>query len=69
MPPTTKLQKLFFLHGGRSHGPGDHELKAGSRLLAKHLNSQSKVKVNAFVHLGFPKDSSILDDADAIIIL
>ncbi|MCH2207099.1 MAG: ThuA domain-containing protein [Lentisphaerales bacterium] len=63
-----KEAKIVFLYGAKSHKSGDHEFKAGSHLLAKHLNKQSAVKVNAVVHAGWPKDESILDDADAVVI-
>ena len=60
--------KVVFLHGSRSHASGDHEFQAGSHLLAKHLNAQKKVDVEAVVNAGWPEDESILDDADAIVI-
>ena len=63
-----KQAKVVFLHGGRSHASGDHEFKAGSHLLAKHLNAQEKVSVKATVHAGWPADESQLDEADAIVI-
>ena len=63
-----KQANVVFLHGGRSHASGDHEFKAGSHLLAKHLNAQDKVSVKATVHAGWPADESQLDEADAIVI-
>ena len=60
--------KVVFLHGSRSHASGDHEFQAGSHLLAKHLNVQKKVNIEAVVNAGWPEDDSILDDADAIVI-
>ena len=63
-----KKAKIVFLHGNRSHASGDHEFKAGCHLLAKHLNKQTAVNVEAVVHHGWPKDESILDDADCIVI-
>ena len=63
-----KEAKIVLLYGARSHQSGDHEFKAGAYLLANHLNKQSAVKVKAIVHAGWPKDESILDDADAGII-
>ncbi|NQZ58946.1 MAG: hypothetical protein HRT88_15955 [Lentisphaeraceae bacterium] len=63
-----KEAKVVFLYGARSHASGDHEFKAGTHLLAKHLNAQSAVKINAVVISGWPKDETILDDADAVII-
>jgi hypothetical protein len=63
-----KKAKIVFLHGNRSHASGDHEFKAGSNLLAKHLNKQKAVNVEAVVIHGWPKDDSVLDDAAAVII-
>jgi len=60
--------KVVFLHGSRSHASGDHEFQAGSHLLAKHINAQKKVSLQAVVHHGWPSDESILDHADAIVI-
>jgi hypothetical protein len=60
--------KVVFLYGARSHASGDHEFKAGSHLLAKHINAQKKVNLQATVHPGWPEDESILDDTDAIVI-
>ena len=60
--------KVVFLHGSRSHASGDHEFQAGSHLLAKHLNVQKKVNIEAVVNAGWPEDDRILDDADAIVI-
>ncbi|MFL2914635.1 MAG: hypothetical protein ACJZ64_08375 [Opitutales bacterium] len=60
--------KVVFLYGARSHASGDHEFQAGSHLLAKHINAQDKVDLQATVHPGWPEDESILDDADAIVI-
>ena len=65
---TAEKKKIVFLYGARSHASGDHEFKAGSMLLAKHLNKQTKVAVEAVTHYGWPKDESILDDAAAVII-
>ena len=60
--------RIIFLYGNRSHASGDHEFKAGSHLLSKHLNKQAAVPVEAVTHAGWPKDESMLDGADAIII-
>ena len=61
-------KKVVFLYGSRSHASGDHEFQAGCHLLAKHLNAQKKVPINAVVNAGWPDDESILDDASAIVI-
>ena len=65
---SVQAAKVVFLHGSKSHASGDHEFKAGSNLLAKHINAQKKVHLQATVHPGWPTDESILDDADAIVI-
>ena len=65
---SVQAAKVVFLHGSKSHASGDHEFKAGSNLLAKHINAQKKVNLQATVHHGWPTDESILDDADAIVI-
>ena len=65
---SVQAAKVVFLHGSKSHASGDHEFKAGSNLLAKHINAQKKVNLQSTVHHGWPTDESILDDADAIVI-
>jgi putative membrane-bound dehydrogenase-like protein len=60
--------RIVFLAGGRSHGPGEHEFNAGCELLAKALNEQSGLDVKASVIKGWPADASVLDGAKAVII-
>ena len=60
--------KIVFLAGSRSHGPGEHEFYAGCQILAKALNEQSGLDVKAEVIKGWPADESILDGAKAIVI-
>ena len=60
--------KILFLAGAKSHSSGEHEFKAGCMLLAKALNEQSGLDVSATVIDGWPKDESVFDDVDAIII-
>ncbi|GIW79991.1 MAG: hypothetical protein KatS3mg105_1798 [Gemmatales bacterium] len=63
-----KTRKIVFIAGPRSHGYGAHEHKAGCMLLAKALN-ESGLPVKAVVVTdGWPKDTSILQDADSIVI-
>jgi type 1 glutamine amidotransferase len=59
--------KIVFLAGGRSHGPGEHEFRAGCMLLAKALN-ESGLDIQAQVHSGWPSDESVLDGAKALVI-
>ncbi|MBT3596726.1 MAG: hypothetical protein HN505_12210 [Verrucomicrobia bacterium] len=60
-------KKIVLLAGRPSHGPGDHEFNAGCMLLQKCLENMPGVQVE--VHkMGWPKDISTLDTADAILI-
>lgn len=60
--------KILFLAGPKSHASGEHEFKAGCMLLAKALNEQSGLDVSATVINGWPKDESVFEGVDAIII-
>jgi type 1 glutamine amidotransferase len=60
-------KKIAFVAGKPSHGFGSHEHRAGCMLLANALN-ESGLPVKAEVYYyGWPEDSSVLDDADAIV--
>ena len=67
-PIAAAATKIVFLAGGRSHGPGEHEFNAGCKLLAKALNEQSGLDVQATVMQGWPQEASVLDDAKVVII-
>ena len=57
-------KKILLVAGRPSHGPGDHEFRAGSLLLQKCLNNLNGIK--AEMHdFGWPKDDSAFDGADA----
>lgn len=60
--------RIVFLAGSRSHGPGEHEFNAGCQLLAKALNEQSGLDVKAVVIQGWPSDPAVLDGAKAVVI-
>ena len=63
-----KDKKIVFIAGPRSHGFGSHEHKAGCMLLAKSLQDSGVEGVTTEVITnGWPKDESVLDDADCII--
>lgn len=65
--PSKSTKKIVFIAGRASHGPGEHEHRAGCMLLADHLN-KSGLDVEAVVTTnGWPKDDSILADAHAIV--
>jgi type 1 glutamine amidotransferase len=59
--------RVVFLAGPDSHGPGEHEHRAGSELLAQSLRAKNPGVETVNVYGGWPEDESILDNADAII--
>jgi type 1 glutamine amidotransferase len=60
-------KKIVLIPGADSHGPGEHEHLGGCQLLAKLLNDNVP-GVNVIVtEQGWPKDTTVLDDADAIL--
>ncbi|RYD19330.1 MAG: hypothetical protein EOP88_19395 [Verrucomicrobiaceae bacterium] len=66
-PATPPKKKIVFVAGNPSHGPGEHEHRAGCMLLAEQLN-KSGLPVDAVVTTnGWPKDESIFDGASAIV--
>lgn len=58
-------RKLVMIAGTPSHGPGDHEFNAGVQLLDTCLKSVPGLSTKVILN-GFPKDASVLDNADAI---
>lgn len=61
-------KKIVFVAGKPSHGPGEHEHRAGCMLLADQLN-KSGLPVEAVVTInGWPTDKSIFDGASAVVI-
>lgn len=60
-------KKIILLAGRPSHGPGDHEFNAGCLLMQKCLLNVPGVDVEVY-KMGWPKDESVLDSADAILI-
>lgn len=60
-------KKIVLIAGSPSHGPGDHEFRAGSLLLKKCLDQTPGL--TATVHAnGWPTDASAFDGADAVLI-
>ena len=60
-------KKIVLIAGKQSHGPGDHEFRAGSLLLQKCLNGIPGV--TSIVHSnGWPADVSAFDGAAAVLI-
>jgi len=63
-----KTKKIVLIAGRRSHGYGAHEHRAGCMLLAKALNESGLPVKAVVVTNGWPKDTSVLKDAAAIVI-
>ncbi len=61
-------KKIVLIAGTKSHGYGAHEHKAGCMLLADALNNSGLPVEASVVTQGWPKDDSVLDDADSIVI-
>jgi len=66
--PASVPARIVFLAGAPSHGPGQHEHRAGSLLLARALNEESGLPVRAEVISGWPADDRVLDGAAALVI-
>lgn len=63
------VAKIVFISGNPSHGRMHHEHRAGNTILANALNSSGlPVKAELVPHYGYPDDSSILEDADTVVI-
>ncbi len=66
--PAPKPKKIVFIAGSPSHGYGNHDFKSGCNLLAKLLNESGQPVKAEVCYPGWPKDASILADADAIVV-
>jgi hypothetical protein len=66
--PLGERKKLVFVAGNPSHGPGDHEFNAGSRLLQKCLRQSMPQIVTAVYEKGWPEDPTAYDNADAVML-
>lgn len=59
-------KKVVFVAGRQSHGPGEHEFRAGSMLMADCLEANCPEAVTAVYTNGWPTDPTAFDNADAI---
>ena len=62
-----KPKKLVLIAGTPSHGPGMHEHNAGVQLFHQCLSGIEGLDVT-FILNGYPKDDSILDSADGLMV-
>jgi type 1 glutamine amidotransferase len=60
-------KKVLLLAGKPSHGPGDHEFRAGSLLLKKCLDRVPDLQTEVHT-LGWPQADTAFDDAAAVVI-
>lgn len=66
--PLEDRKKVVFVAGRPSHGPGEHEHRAGCLLLADQLNTHAAQQVLATVYAGgWPADATAFDNADALV--
>jgi type 1 glutamine amidotransferase len=66
--PVAGKKKVVFVAGKQSHGPGEHEHRAGSMLLADHLKRSGLPVETVVVTNGWPEDLSVFDHAAAVVI-
>jgi len=59
-------KKILLIAGKPSHGPGDHEFRAGSLLLQKCLEGVPGVTTQVYSN-GWPADDSVFDGAAAVL--
>src|SRR5689334_11880014 len=64
--PAQGETKIALIAGRPSHGPGDHEFNAGTKLLVNCLKDVSGVNP-VFVAGGWPEDESVFDGAKSVV--
>ncbi len=63
----SKTKKIVFIPGNDSHGVGEHEHLGGCILLSRLINENVQGVHAVVTEQNWPKDTTILDDADAIV--
>lgn len=64
---TAADKKIILIAGKQSHGPGDHEFRAGSLLLKKCLDQVPGIKTEVYTN-GWPENDSVFNGAAAVLI-
>lgn len=67
-PGKNTHKKVVFIPGTNSHDVGEHEYLGGCQLLSKLLDEYGKDIKTVITEQGWPADTTILNDADAILI-
>ncbi len=67
-PEAAAKKKIVFIAGRPSHGPGQHEHRAGCMLLADQLDKSGLPLETTVVTNGWPADESVFNGASAIVI-
>ena len=68
IPVLEAKTKIVLIAGEKSHPSGQHEYAAGCKLLARALNEQSGLDVEAVVVTnGWPKDEGVFNGAKAVV--
>ncbi|HEX3725166.1 MAG TPA: ThuA domain-containing protein, partial [Pirellulales bacterium] len=60
-------KKIVMVAGTPSHGPGDHEFNAGTKILKKCLDKLPGIVAAAYYN-GWPADPTAFDNADSILL-
>jgi hypothetical protein len=60
-------KRIVLIAGKQSHGPGDHEFRAGCLLLQKCLKTVSGIQVEVYTN-GWPSSDSVFEGASAVVI-
>jgi type 1 glutamine amidotransferase len=63
----TEGKKIVFVAGPRSHGPGEHEYRAGCLLLQNCLRNVPGLTTEVYSN-GWPADPNAFDGADAVVL-
>ena len=63
---TDGRKKMILVAGRQSHGPGEHEFRAGAMLLEKCLDAAAPQLLTEVHTGGWPTDPTAFDNADAV---
>ncbi len=67
LPARAETKRIVMIAGKPSHGPGEHEHRAGLLLFQKCLATVPGIQVEVYTN-GWPEDSAVLNGAAAVVI-